>query len=238
MFPKGPDKVNIGLGIQQRRTRDPLQTLLERWVTETPIFREMSVLSEDGNKSGAWPVSVRHQNDSLVANGFMLAGDSGWFPNPISAGGIGPAMTGGVIAGRVAVSALQAKDASEQNLWSYNTAYVDEYGRKTAALETFRIYLQTLDNSELDYGLRNFVSQEEASRFTLGEIPELGFANRIMKVARGLRKFSAFRGLAFSISKMSELNRLYEEYPRSPRDFSRWKRRVDSILTEVRSKFR
>jgi geranylgeranyl reductase family protein len=238
MFPKAADKVNIGLGIQQKRTSKSLETLLKEWIAQTPLFRGITELTEDGNLPGAWPVSVRHQNDSLVANGFMLAGDAGWFPNPLSAGGIGPAMTGGVIAGEVAAVALEAGDVSEAGLWEYNTRYVEKYGKKTAALEAFRIYLQTLDNSELNYGFRNFVTNREAVAFSWGEIPELSFSDKVQKVALGLRKLSAFRNLAYSVSKMSELNRLYVDYPKAPSDFIEWKKKVDSILNAIRARFR
>jgi flavin-dependent dehydrogenase len=168
----------------------------------------------------------------------MIVGDAGWFPNPISAGGIGPSMTGGVIAGEVAASALQGGDVSEANMWQYNTRYVEEYGNKTAALEAFRIYLQTLDNSELNYGMRNFVTNKEAIAFTWGEVPEVNIGDKIVKVALGLRKFSAFRNLAFSVSKMNLLNRLYSQYPEKPSGFSEWKKEVVAILSEVRARLR
>ena len=238
MFPKSSSKVNLGLGVQQRRSSKSLDTLFKEWVAETPVFKGLTPLTDSGNLPGAWPVSVRHQNDSLVANGFMIVGDAGWFPNPISAGGIGPSMTGGVIAGEVAASALQGDDVSEANLWQYNTRYVEKYGNKTAALEVFRIYLQTLDNSELNYGMRNFVTNKEAVAFTSGEVPELNIADKIVKAALGLRKFSAFRNLAFSVSKMNLLNRLYSQYPETPSGFSEWKKEVVAILSEVRARFR
>jgi digeranylgeranylglycerophospholipid reductase len=238
MFPKSSSKVNLGLGVQQKRSSKSLDTLLKEWIAETPIFHGLTPLEEDGNRPGAWPVSVRHQNDSLVANGFMLAGDAGWFPNPISAGGIGPAMTGGVIAGEIAAAALQGGDLGEANLWEYNARYVEKYGNKTAALEAFRIYLQTLNNSELNYGLRNFVTNKEAVAFTYGEVPELSFSDKIVKVALGFRKLSAFRNLAYSVSKMNALNQLYSEYPKTPSGFVEWKKKVDTILSDVRAKFR
>jgi len=238
MFPKSSSKVNIGLGVQQGRTSRSLDTLLKEWIAATPVFKGLTPLVDDGNGTGTWPVSVRHQNDSLVANGFMLVGDAGWFPNPISAGGIGPAMTGGVIAGEVAAAALQAGDVGEANLWGYNTKYVEQYGNKSAALEAFRIYLQTLDNSELDYGMRNFVTKKEADGFLYGEVPDLSFADKIVKVARALPKFSAFRNLAFTVSKMTTLNHLYSQYPKSPSGFGEWKREVDAVLNAIRNRFR
>jgi len=238
MFPKSSSKVNLGLGVQQGRTDKSLDTLLKEWIAAKPVFKGLTPLVDDGNGTGAWPVSVRHQNDSLVANGFMLAGDAGWFPNPISAGGIGPAMTGGVIAGEIAAAALQAGDVSEANLWGYNTKYVETYGNKSAALEAFRIYLQTLDNSELNYGMRNFVTKKEAVGFLYGEVPDLSLADKIVKVVRGLPKFSAFRNLAFTVSKMNALNHLYSQYPESPSGFDEWKREVDAILNAIRNRFR
>lgn len=238
VFPKSSNKVNLGLGVQQKRSSKSLDTLLKEWIAETPVFKGLTPLTDSGNLPGAWPVSVRHQNDSLVANGFMIAGDAGWFPNPISAGGIGPSMTGGVIAGEIGATALEGGDIGEANLWQYNTRYVEKYGNKTAALETFRIYLQTLDNSELNYGLRNFVTNKEAVAFSSGEVPELSLADKIGKAAVGLRKFSAFRNLAFSVSKMNALNQLYGEYPKAPSGFGEWKKEVDAILNAVRARFR
>ena len=238
IFPKSSNKVNLGIGVQQRRSDKPLDTLLKEWIADTPVLRGLTPLTDDGNAPGAWPVSVRHQNDSLVANGFMIVGDAGWFPNPISAGGIGPAMTGGAIAGEVAAAALQSGDVSEANLWDYNTRYVEEYGHKTAALEAFRIYMQNLDNSELNYALRNFVTNKEAVAFTFGEIPEMSLADKLMKVALGLGKLTAFRNLVFSVSKMNALNRLYSEYPKTPSNFSEWKKKADALLNEVRARFR
>ena len=238
MFPKAGNKVNIGLGIQQKRTTESLETLLNKWIAATTLFKGMTRLTDDGNLPGAWPVSVRHQNDCLVANGFMLTGDSAWFPNPISAGGIGPSLTGGLIAGEVAAAALQAGDVSEANLWEYNTRFVEKYGKKTAALEAFRIYLQTLDNSELNYGLRNFVTNKEAVAFLWGEVPKFSFADKILKIALGIRKLTAFRNLAYSVSKMSALNQLYGEYPKAPSGFSEWKKKVDITLGEVRARLR
>jgi digeranylgeranylglycerophospholipid reductase len=238
MFPKASNKVNVGLGIQQKRTNKSLEALLSEWINATELFKGITPLSDDGNLPGAWPVSVRHQNDSLVANGFMIVGDAAWFANPLSAGGIGPSMTGGVIAGEVASAALQGGNVSETDLWAYNSQYVEKYGNKTAALEALRIYLQTLDNSELNYGLRNFVTDKEAVDYIWGEVPELSLGDKLHKVGLGLRKLSAFRNLVFTLSKMRALNQIYEEYPKTASGFEVWKRKVDSILGSVRGRFR
>ncbi len=237
LFPKAGDKVNIGLGIQQKRTHKPLNALLKDWLATDPRFQEIQPLSDDSNLSGAWQVSVRHQNDCLVANGYMVCGDAAWFPNPISAGGIGPGLIGGVMAGETAVRALEANDFSEKQMWQYNVDFVQHYGNKTAGLETFRLYLQTLNNNEINYGMRHFLSRKEATDMSLGEMPDLSPVQKLAKLFQGLGSYKAFRGLLYTMDMMKKLNRLYQDYPKEPSAFEAWKRQVDSILQDVRMRF-
>lgn len=237
VFPKSSNKVNIGLGIQKKRASKPLKTFLDEWVREEPIFKGFKALSDDSNLSGAWQVSVRHQNDCMVANGYMLVGDSAWCPNPISAGGIGPGLVGGILAGETGARAIFEGDVSQENLWQYNLDYVERYGKKTAALEAFRFYLQTLDNDEINYGMKHFITLGESVQLSSGDIPDMGALDKLKRVFWGLGKFRAFRGLYYTIKQMKALNQLYEDYPRTAAEFPGWKKRVDALLGEARSKF-
>src|SRR5436309_3162348 len=227
LFPKSEDKVNIGLGIQQKRSSKPLSALLKDWLATDDRFKEMTPLSDDSNLTGSWQVSVRHQNDCLVANGYMICGDTAWFPNPISAGGIGPGLIGGVLAGETAVRAVEENDFSEKNLWQYNLDFVKHYGSKTAGLEAFRMYLQTLNNQEINYGMRHFLSGKEATEISLGEMPHLSPFGKMVKLFLGLGSYKAFRGLVYTMKQMETLNNLYQNYPKDPSQFEAWKHQVD-----------
>ena len=67
---------------------------------------------------GTWQVSVRRQNDCLVANGYMMVGDSAWMPKPLDAGGIGPAIIAATIAGKYAVEVYTSQAiAPKKELW-------------------------------------------------------------------------------------------------------------------------
>jgi flavin-dependent dehydrogenase len=234
--------VNIGLGIQQKQTSKSLQRLLDEWIARSPLLNGIRPLIENGNLPGTWPVSVRHQNDCLVANGFMIAGDSAWAANPISAGGMGPSIIGGILAGETAVEAVEQKDVSEAALWRYNLRYVNTYGRKTAALEAFRVYLQSLDNLEINYGMKYFLTPEQAESLLSSEVYDLSLLEKLVSAARAMTvtmhgHASLLRGLYFTHKRMQELNRLYEEYPEEPRKYPAWKKKVDSILSEVKRRF-
>ena len=100
--------------------RDNVSTLIDQYITRNRAIRDPR-LSEDAadrnNASGNFQVSVRRQNDCMVAGGFVLVGDSAWMPKPLDAGGIGPALVAGTIVGKCVVEAIETGDVTEGGLW-------------------------------------------------------------------------------------------------------------------------
>ena len=183
MFPKGENKVNIGLGVQQKlfdkankesgRKRD-LKKLIDDYVGVNPVISNprLSKGEKDlGNEWGTWQVSVRRQNDCMVANGYIMVGDSAWMPKPLDAGGIGPAIIAATIAGKDMVEAIESGDVSENGLWKFNKNFINEYGYKTPGLEVFRRMLQQLTNEQINYGMKHFLSKMDIDKITNGEHP-------------------------------------------------------------------
>jgi flavin-dependent dehydrogenase len=71
---------------------DTLKSLIDKYVRMNKALgnpRESYSQLDLGNSYGIWQVSVRRQNDCLVANGYALIGDAAWMPRPIDAGGHG-----------------------------------------------------------------------------------------------------------------------------------------------------
>ncbi|MDC8437711.1 MAG: NAD(P)/FAD-dependent oxidoreductase, partial [Candidatus Nitrosotenuis sp.] len=103
VFPKGQNKVNIGLGVEKtlldkRNKRlgkhDDVTSLINQYVARNKAIKNARLStdpSDANNATGNFQVSVRRQNDCMVSGGFMLVGDSAWMPKPLDAGGIGPA---------------------------------------------------------------------------------------------------------------------------------------------------
>ena len=72
-----------------------LKRLIDEYVEANTVIANPKIADgemDEGNAWGIWQVSVRRQNDCMVANGYMLVGDSAWMPKPLDAGGIGPAI--------------------------------------------------------------------------------------------------------------------------------------------------
>ena len=62
----------------QELKRD-LKKIIDEYVDLNPAINNPKLSKEEtdsGNEWGTWQVSVRRQNDCLVANGYILVGDS------------------------------------------------------------------------------------------------------------------------------------------------------------------
>ena len=245
VFPKGKDKVNIGLGVQQkafeRRNKEmgvhkDLKTLIDEYVEINPVISNPKIADSDkdeGNGWGTWQVSVRRQNDCMVANGYMLVGDSAWMPKPLDAGGIGPAIVAATIAGKDAVEAIEAEDVTEKGLWKYNKDYINDYGYKTAGLEVFRRMLQGLTNEQINYGMKHFLSKMDIDKITNGEHPQFSSVDKLGMVIRGTVNKRLADGLKFTANMNEKLVDLYNNYPSDPQGFQDWQRLLNGYLNEA-----
>ncbi|HEX2124170.1 MAG TPA: NAD(P)/FAD-dependent oxidoreductase [Nitrososphaeraceae archaeon] len=250
VFPKGKDKVNIGLGVQQkafeRRNKEmgihkDLKTLIDEYVEINPVIANPKIADSDkdeGNGWGTWQVSVRRQNDCMVANGYMLVGDSAWMPKPLDAGGIGPAIIAATIAGKDAVEAIESGDVTEKGLWKYNKDYINDYGYKTAGLEVFRRMLQGLTNEQIDYGMKHFLSKMDIDKITNGEHPQFSNVDKLAMVIRGAVNKRLADGLKFTASMNEKLVDLYKNYPSDPQGFQDWQRLLNGYLNEAFTKLK
>ncbi len=246
VFPKKGNRINIGVGVEKRSLdkrnkklgkNDTLHKLIDDYVAYNKAIKNPSIDNTDNNGKGYWSVSVRRPQHSLVFANYMGAGDSMSMPNPISAGGIGPAMVAGILSGKTAAEAIAAKDTSMKFLWQYNTRFNEAYGSKTGALEIFRIYLQSLNDDLINYGMAHFLTPEEAEQLTYGTIPELSVLGTVRKVVSGIANINAFKGLLYTAKKMKRLLELYAKYPKDMSGFDAWSKEVYAEIEDMKKKY-
>jgi digeranylgeranylglycerophospholipid reductase len=251
VFPKGEDKVNVGLGVQRRllesrnkklAKNDTLQTLIDEYVRMNPAIKNWRLAEgevDQGNTKGSWQVPVRRQNDCLVANGYMIVGDAAWMPRPIDAGGIGPAIYASTIAGRVVAQAIEGKDVSERGLWNFNTEYVMAYGHRMASFEILRRFLQTISNTDLNYGMKHFLGQDDIDSITRREHPDFKGAgyDGLGKIFWALGRLPLASGLRYTVEKSRKLIQHYLNYPTSPDNFTDWHGKFLAELKEAYARF-
>ena len=244
VFPKGENKVNIGLGVEktileQRNKRlgksDNVASLMKEYLERNKAIKNAK-LSEDAgdihNNTGVYQVSVRRQNDCLVSGGYMLVGDSAWMPKPIDAGGIGPALIAGTILGNNVAHAIEANDVSEASLWQYNIDFIKEYGYKTAGLELFRRLVQTMTNEQISYGMKHFLGNLDVEAISKGEHPDFTGLGKIGMIIRGAMNKTVASGLKYTSGQNQWLVDHYYNYPKDPSGFDEWNKALHKTLDE------
>ena len=242
VFPKGDNKVNIGLGVEKsfldkRNKRlgkkDNVESLMKEYLHRNVAIKNAK-LSEDpediNNNSGIFQVSVRRQNDCMVSAGYMMVGDSAWMPKPIDAGGIGPAIIAGTIIGKNVAEALEANDTSEANLWKYNLDFIKEYGYKTAGLELFRRLVQQMSNEQISYGMKHFLGNMDVESISKGEHPDFTGLGKIGMIIRGALNQTVAKGLKFTSTENQWLVEHYNNYPKEPQNFDEWNKSLHQRL--------
>lgn len=245
VFPKGQNKVNIGLGVNKtchdERNRklgknQDLKGLIDEYVRLNPVLknaRPSQDPSDRGNAYGTWQVSVRRQNDCLVANGYMIIGDAAWMAKPLDAGGMGPAFFSGTLAGKRAAEAVEANDSSEKFLWEYGHNFMLERGLNTPGMEIFRRMLQKIDNGQLNYGTRHFLSKIDMDKITRGEHPDFSSLDKIEMMIRGALNIKLAKEMKYTASKNKSLSTLFKNYPDSPDKFPAWHKLVMHEMEEA-----
>jgi digeranylgeranylglycerophospholipid reductase len=252
VFPKGKNKVNIGLGVSKSglerrnkifRLKDNLQSLIDKYVAENPAIknpRQPDGEADAGNTKGNWQVPVRRHNDCMVADGFAIVGDAAWMPRPIDAGGISPAIYGGTILGKVIAEALEANDTTTDGLWKYNVEYMRVHGYPMASFEVLRRYLQTITNEQINYGMKYFLSEDDVAAITERKHPEFSKVRAFNPVMmfRIIKHLSLARGLRYTVEKSRKLVEINLNYPEKPSGFEEWKKMLKKELDETIQKFK
>jgi len=248
VFPKGENKVNIGLGVEKtildkRNKRleknDNVSSLIEEYLRRNKAIKNPRLSTDPidkNNATGNFQVSVRRQNDCLVANGYMLVGDSAWMPKPLDAGGIGPALVAGTLIGKVVTESIESGDVTERGLWKYNKIFIDEYGYKTAGLEIFRRLIQTLTNEQISYGMKHFLGNLDVEAISKGEHPDFSALSKIGMMIRGALNKKLADGLRFTTQVNSWLTKHYYDFPETPDGFEKWQKELHAKLDESNTK--
>jgi digeranylgeranylglycerophospholipid reductase len=125
IFPKGPSRANVGIGVQADVSRRPAVDYLADFVAATPALAKGSVVTQI---FGVVPVAAPLA--SLTADGLVVVGDAARQVDPLTGGGITNAMTAGQIAGEVAAEALAIGDTSVTGLAAYPGRFQAALGRR------------------------------------------------------------------------------------------------------------
>ncbi len=229
VFPKSSQEVNAGIGVTGGKGKGSPKKYFADFKKKYPLLFESSVI--DG-KGGAVP--VRRPLKSLVGDGVAFVGDAALQVNPIHGGGIGAGMRGGIILGEVAREAIARRDVTAKGLWSYNTRYLSNFGKRLAALEIFRRLLQSVSDEELDYGFeKRILEAGDLMAANKGDGFSLSPIEKLKRVQRGAGKLSLLLKIQKAASLMKKMSKAYAAYPSNSAGLDAWEKNVLGFIEDA-----
>lgn len=149
VFPKGHGQANVGLvmTVNPKETHTALDYLNDFVAARFP---HSSILAQ---VAGGIPVT--NVLPEMVTDGYLCVGDAAHQSDPLTAGGIGPGMIGGRLAGQVAVDALDANDVSATFLKQYERRWDERLGKTFRRLRRIRHALLKIPEDKLSDIIRH-----------------------------------------------------------------------------------
>ncbi|MDD1721359.1 MAG: NAD(P)/FAD-dependent oxidoreductase [Euryarchaeota archaeon] len=143
-FPKGDGSANIGLGVLGTKAdaKKPIEYLKDFMKRHFPDGQPLELMV------GGAPVSEGLA--TIVRDGLMLVGDAARHTQPVTGGGVIPALEGGTIAGTVACKAVRQNDVSTHVLREYETAWNARFGKSNKRSYKIKEAIINLSDEELN----------------------------------------------------------------------------------------
>lgn len=229
-YSKEGNVVNVGLGTQGGMNYPNPKDLLHQHVISREEFAGSEVI-----EAGGAAVPTRRPIKTLVWNGIAVTGDAAYAVNPVHGGGKGSAMLASWCISKSIIHALEVGDSSAKSLWEANICFSRRYGAKQAALDIFRLFLQKLSDEDLEYGMsRKIIKEEDLNEVSLKGDLELGVVEKAMRLLAGLSRPSLLFKLRRVAHYMSDVKRLYLNYPEEPEGLLKWYEEVEKLYSRFK----
>lgn len=229
VFPKNKDGtvINVGLGIVWTLDANP-RALFYKYIK--PRFKGRVI------HAGGGLVPTRRPLPTLVWRNVLVTGDAAYTVNPLHGGGIGSSMLASSILAKHLAEALSNGSVNEYTMWGANVEYMNRYGAKQASLDIVRLFLQVLDNSDLQWIIeKQIVSSSEVYDLSYKGGLSDKVINRFSLLIKTLSRPSLLNKLVHIKRYMDMFMELYTtRYPASPEDLPQWVVKVDEAILDFK----
>jgi geranylgeranyl reductase family protein len=226
VFSEGDFKLNLGICyFRNVKTKESPRNLYQRILERDYYTPDQFTISH----SQGYQIPVRYPLLNAVANGFITAGDAAHHVDPFTAEGHGPALIAGYYAGITAIEAVEMKDTSQENLWSYNKAVMNHFGFQQCKTQIFTNALCQIGVSGLEFMFRRKVISSDAL-LELNEGKGPSRSDILQLLVRLFPRYNILRELGRVARTTSKLNGIMDNYPSNPDNFPAWKNQFTSVM--------
>ena len=229
IFSKGDYEVNVGIGwADSDSKKQSVKQIYDKILSKYFMVDEYEVIY-----SGGYTIPTRYPLLNAVGNGFITAGDAAFHTDPFLAEGHGPALLAGYYAGYYALRSINSNNYSEEMLWPYNIAIMNEFGITHIKSQLFVKMLTDVGMQDFfDFMLgRKIITLEEFRKIRQGKkFSKFSLLKKIIKI---MPHFSYLKSIWTFQQQLRQVNEFYTNYPVSPQDFEIWNNSFSKWLNQV-----
>ncbi len=147
-------------------------------------------------------IPLRHAASLMVADGYVLLGDSAFMTIPLMGSGMASSMLGAKIIAEV----LDGKDDfSKENLYRYQVQYMKEIGGKNSGIDVLKNWMIDIDADKLSFLMnKKIIGEKEFSAAGSGNGVQLTPADIIQKLIAGIGHLPMLFNLIGATTKMKK----------------------------------
>jgi hypothetical protein len=93
--------------------------------------------------------------------------------------------------------------------------------------------LQGLNNDQINYGMKHFLSKFDIDKITDGEHPEFSMVDKFSMFVRGTINRRLAEDLKYTAEVNKNLVELYDKYPDSPERFAEWQKNLLKYMNDA-----
>ncbi len=173
-------------------------------------------------------IPIRHVTAKLVADGFVLLGDSAFMTIPM----MGSGMASSILAAKILSEVLAGKDDfSKENLYRYQVQFMKENGGKNSGIDVLKNWMIDIDANALDFLMnKKIIGEKEFSAAGSGNGIKLGFSDIMQKVKAGFFRMPLLFKLISGVSKMKKQMAIAAEIPTEwdEKEFNAWRTKYEA----------
>jgi digeranylgeranylglycerophospholipid reductase len=173
VFPKGPNKANVGLGCQGSKVKNALPFMEKFW---KKLKIDGNVISKRGGTVDTFNIP-----DTFVWSNLACVGSSARFTNPLHGGGTGPALFSGYVLGKHIGNSLKENADTDESLLNYQEEMKSTLGKEHTNVYRIKNLIQKCDDNELEIILESITKDEWLRAMNLTKSDMLRIIGRISK---------------------------------------------------------
>ncbi len=194
-----PDEgvVDVLVGRIDELTDETYDRALDDIKAEFPIFMDKVICGGD-----LTVIPIRHAAPLMVADGYVILGDSAFMTIPL----MGSGMAGCMLGAKILSEVLDGKDDfSKANLYRYQARFMKEIGGKNSGIDVLKNWMIDIDADKLSFFMnKGIIGKKEFSSAGSGNGVKLSFGDIMQKIVAGFWHLPLLFNLIGAVSKMKK----------------------------------